>query len=85
MRINYYGQMKHTKHNTRIMAVTYNDDEENLVLRIANGIEKTTPYRFDGFDNMIIFSVDDKLDFESLKEEFKEWRRVIKNCIKYGF
>ena len=40
MTINYYGQMKDCKHNTRIMEVAYRDEEETLVLRTADLIEK---------------------------------------------
>ena len=85
MRINYRGQMKDVKHNTRYAEICYKDSEEKLVERITSLMLKVTDYDYDGYDNMITVSVADKEEFEEFAKWFRNARKVISACEKFGF
>lgn len=84
MTINYRGQMKGAKHNTRYAEISYRDSEEKLVERITNLMLKVTDYDYDGYNNMITVSVENKEDFEEFAKWFREAKKTLKRCEKYG-
>lgn len=89
MTINYYGQIKGEKHNTRVAAIEWkegNEKDENLAERIVDLMLKTTAWnRVSGFDQMVMVDMEDRQDFEEFVKFYKEAKRMFQNCMKYGF
>lgn len=89
MKISYNGQMRDCKHNTRAAIIIWNEEnpaEEKLAERIIDLAVKTTEWRhIDGYNGMLAVSVEDKDDYMDFVKWYKNAKRMLKNCAKYGF
>ena len=89
MRIDYSGQMRNCKHNTRAAVITWDEEnpaEERMAERILDLAEKVTAWnKIDGYNGMLTVQVEDKTDYKDFVEWYKEAKRMFRNCEKYGF
>ena len=80
MSINYYGQMKDTRVNTRIATIEYREEEQKDIDRLLILMKIQIPQWYNKtslFENMITVSVTDREEYE----EFVEWYKEIKKSI----
>ena len=80
MTINYYGQMKDTRVNTRIATIEYREEEQKDIDRLLILMKIQIPQWYNKtslFENMITVSVTDREEYE----EFVEWYKEIKKSI----
>lgn len=85
MTINYYGQIKGCKKNTRCAEISYKDSEETIVMRMMDLMEKVTGWTYSGLDNMVLIPVDDAEDYEEFKTWYKGTKKMFTQCAKFGF
>jgi hypothetical protein len=89
MTITYYGQMKNTIQNTRVAEIGFNEDDENEIIlaeRIIELMEKTTDWKLaGGFDDCYLVEVDDREDYEALKDWYKKAKKTLAKSMKSGF
>ena len=86
MTIEYSG--KNEIYTTRCAIIAYDDEnkqEEILNDRIVDYLEKMTTYKISCEMGCTLISVDDKEDYKELVAIYKAAKRMIKNCMKYGF
>ena len=83
MVINYKGCSEEFPY--RLAEVSFKDDEYELVSRI----EKLLRIRGWGFeivtDGYATCKIDDQYEYREFVKEYKDAKRCIKNCMKYGF
>lgn len=80
MRIDYYGQMEGTKHNTRIASITYKEEEQKDVDRLLTLMKIQVPHWYNKtslFENMVTIGVDDREEYNELVEWYKEMKKSI--------
>lgn len=89
MTITYYGQMKDVKQNTRCAEIGFNEYSEKdtkLADRLIDLMEKVTDWKCSGgFEDCYLVKVEDREDFEEFKKWYKEAKKTLMNCMKYGF
>lgn len=89
MTIKYYGQLRDCHQNTRVAEIGF--DEQNakdveLADRLIGLMEKVTPWEIaGGFDDCYLVSIEDKNDYDDFKEWYKEAKKMLIQCMKYGF
>lgn len=80
MTINYYGQMKGTRVNTRTATIEYRDEEQASIDRLLTLMRIQVPSWYNKtslFENMIMISVFDKEEYKELVEWYKEIKKSI--------
>lgn len=88
MTINYYGQMKDAKQNTRCAEIGFKEGtkDETLAMRLLDLMEKVTAWKCaGGFDDCYLVEVDDREDYEEFKAWYKGAKKMLQNCMKFGF
>lgn len=85
MTIQYCGQIKGEKHNTRCAWIEYNEKEETLFSRILNLMHKVTTWDASLFDGIALINVYDREEYEEFKDWYKEAKKMFTQCMKYGF
>ena len=87
MRIDYYGQMKDSKVNTRCACITWrNEKEERIASRIIDLMEKVTAWKHpSGFEDFWLIPMDDRQDYVEFVEFYKEAKKLFIGCEKFGF
>lgn len=80
MTINYYGQMKDTRVNTRIATIEYKEEEQSSIDRLLTLMKIQVPQWYNKtslFENMITIGVADREEYK----ELVEWYKYIKKSI----
>lgn len=89
MTINYFGQMKDSRQNTRCAEIGFDEENEKdskLAERLIDLMEKVTAWKCSGgFDDCYLVEVDDRQDYEEFKAWYKEAKKMLANCMRYGF
>lgn len=86
MTIEYSG--KNEYYTTRCAIISYDDENENeriLNDRIVDYLEKMTTYKISCEEGCTLIEVFDKADYKELVAEYKSAKKMLKNCMKYGF
>lgn len=87
MRIDYVGQIKEAKQNTRCAVISYESKEdEKIAERIIDLAYKTTGWKnASGFDGCIYIPVETREEYKDFVEFYKDAKRMFKLCGMYGF
>lgn len=87
MTINYYGQMKDTKVNTRIATINYKEEEQKNINRLLTLMRIQVPSWYNKvslFENMITIGISDREEYEELVEWYKEIKKSISLWNKFN-
>lgn len=86
MTINYYG--KNEYYTKRCAIISYDDENKTETIlndRIVDYLEKMTGYKISCEMGCTIIEVDNRDDYKELVAEYKAAKKMLKNCMKYGF
>ncbi len=84
MTINYKGMDKDFKY--RVAEINFNENEMELMERLAFWLEKVKGYSVDIVtDGYALVEVEDINEYKEFVKDYKEGKKMIKNCMKYGF
>lgn len=87
MTINYKGCDKDFEY--RLAEITFDEDskkESELAERLAFFLEKVKGYSVDHVtDGYMTCEVEDMNEYKEFKKDYKEAKKMILNCMKYGF
>ena len=86
MTIEYSG--KNEYYTTRCAIISYDDENEKeniLNDRIVDYLEKMTTFQITCEPGCTLISVTDRDDYNYLVQEYKAAKKMIKNCMKFGF
>lgn len=89
MTINYYGQLRDARQNTRVAEIGFDEANERDKIaadRLIDLMEKTTAWRCcGGFDDCYLVSVDDRADFDDFKDWYKGAKKSVALWMKFEF
>lgn len=84
MKINYKGMDKNFEY--RIAEINFNENEMKLMERLAFWFEKVKGWKVDiATDDYALVEVEDMNEYKEFVKDYKEGKKMIKNCMKYGF
>lgn len=84
MKVNYKGMDKNFEY--RIAEINFNEDEMNLMKRLGFWLEKVKGWEVDIVtDDYALVEVEDMNEYKEFVKDYKEGKKMIKNCMKYGF
>lgn len=84
MTINYKGMDADYRYRTA--EIYFNDDEKQLMIRLEDFLERIKGWKSSGIcGDMCIFEVNDIDEYKEFVADYKEAKKMLKNCIKFGF
>lgn len=84
MKVNYKGMDKNFEY--RIAEINFNENEMKLMERLAFWLERIKGYNIDIVtDSYAIVQVEDMTEYKEFVKDYKEGKKMIKNCMEYGF
>ena len=84
MTINYKGMTKDYEY--RIAEIEYNENENELKNRLFFFLERIKGWVVnDATEGWAYIKVEDKAEYELFKNDYKKAKKMISNCIKFGF
>ena len=70
----------------RIAEIGYNENENELKNRLFFFLERIKGWEVnDATDGWAYIIVDDKAEYELFKTDYKKAKKMLSNCIKFGF
>lgn len=84
MKVNYKGTDKNFEY--RIAEINFNEDEMNFMERLTFWLEKVKGWKVDIVtDDYALVEVEDINEYKEFVKDYKAGKKMIKDCMKYGF
>ena len=84
MTINYKGYSNDYKY--RVAEISFDTEKESKLMdRMQAFLEKVHGYTVDICDGLALIEVDSREEYEMVVEDYKAAKKMLKNCMRYGF